>query len=260
MIKNEVNQGFSLIALAITIIFVGIIVSGIIFARYLMNSSESIELIEQITKYEASTMAFKKTFGKYPGNSANFTPAGDEENMLNDQLGMCSRAPNDNLSNQEKYQFWGQLSQSALLKDEKYESYSPPSCGGTHSETWSAAENAGILWPYIQLDEKAAKVFNAEDSNNLGDKSPFWVNSDNGRKQIYFTFYMNAKHASPFKNKFEKMENAANAVELINVYGDNNCKSTGVDKDGNKIDEIVNCKDKNAALAKFIYYVKTDEL
>jgi len=246
------NNGFSIIALVIGIVFLGMIVAGIIFVRHLMNSAEAITLISRISKYESQISLFKNTYKSIPGDSMNFTPPGNDNEMLDDQLGTCARAPDDKLSNEEKYQFWGHMSMSGMLGDEKYVSYSPESCSGPYDENWAAPAHAGLLWPFIQLDPKAALVYGKEN----GDKSPIWPYRDNDKKQVFLTFYVNAADAIPFAHKFAKESHAANKIDLVNEYGVDMCKTSGLDSKGQKIPEFVNCADKNAAIAKFEYYVK----
>lgn len=253
--QNKNNHGFSIIALAIGLIFIGLIVGGVIFANYLRNSSEAILLIHRVSELESSVLMFKKTYRQFPGDSASFTPPGDDNYQLNDQLGSCARAPNDKLINEEKYQFWAHISQAKMLKDEEYEPFSPKSCDGEHDENWAAPEHAGILWPYVQLNPKAAAVFGAEN----GSKSPFAVDSDPYRKALFLAFSINAAEAIPFAHKFAKEAHAANKIDLVNEYGVDMCKTAGgVDDKGLKIPEFVNCKDKHAALAKFVYYIRTE--
>ena len=243
------NRGFSFIVIVVVLFFVGMITGGIILARHLMNSADAIKLIAQVSKYESATILFHENYKEYPADSSAFVPHGDENGKLDDQLGRCARAPNEKLINDERYQFWAHLSQSRLLGDEKYEPYSPPLCGGNHSENWAAPELAGILWPYVELEEKASAILQTN-------KAQFLADIDTIRKQVYFTFYVNATDATAFAHKFAKEAHAANEVDLVNQYGEGNCKTLGLDDDGVKIDEFVNCRDKNAAIAKFVYFVK----
>lgn len=247
MAKFKNKYGLSFMHIVIAAVVLGFVFAGYILAERLIVSANAYKLITQISKYDAATKFFFSVYKTYPGDSYHFTPAGDGNRKFDDLIGKCSRAPNDKMINIEKYHFWTHLSQAEMLADEKYIPYEPKSCGGKHSDNWFSISLAGKVWPFIELDEVAAGRL-IEDNKKFSIKPPIAADFDAEKKQVYLTFYTNAVDATYFAKKFEREESAVKAVDLINQYGAEKCRSAIGE-------EIVDCDSEDAALAKFVYFI-----
>lgn len=247
----EKSRGFSFLGLVVALVFIGLLVGGSIFLTMLKRSSDAQHLVANIGKYNASVNTYKTVYRSIPGDSKNMLPSGDENGHLNDQLGTCDGKTGKYL-NDEKTQFWAHLSQANVIGDEKYEAYSPEKCGGTHSNIWAAVENYGLLWPSIELDERAALFTGTP-------YSPIHVSNEKYSDDLFFKFKINATDAHKFEYKFMEEDSVVNSVKLINSDGVGNCRTGGVGLKGQQVESVLPCDDESAAYAEYTYYLKIDD-
>lgn len=123
------KTGFTLVELSIVLVIIGLLIGGILVAQSLIDSAKVNRLISDLRQYEVATILFNERYGKYPGDSSYFQPAGNEDNAIS---GNGCDTTNTTMSGDEAKQFWAHLSQAEMLNQE-YPIFEPTNCSGLHT-------------------------------------------------------------------------------------------------------------------------------
>ena len=127
-IKQPSNKAFTLVELAIVLVIIGLIISGILVGQDLVRSAENRAIISQIDKYNAAVNSFRNKFNAIPGDFAQAiayinTAAqnGDGNGILYSAAGSSATlvtliAGASATAGQELVQFWYQLSQLSMIE------------------------------------------------------------------------------------------------------------------------------------------------
>jgi prepilin-type N-terminal cleavage/methylation domain-containing protein len=107
--KCKKDSGFTLVELAIVIVIIGLITSGVIGAQSLIRSSERQQFVNQIKEIERITNAFTLEYGKPPGDlndATSYWPAsrnGNGDGKIDQEI--------------ETADVWEQLSNAELTRE-----------------------------------------------------------------------------------------------------------------------------------------------
>ena len=236
------NKGFTLIELSIVLIIVGLLVGGILVGQSLIESVKINRFVSDLKQYEVATNLFKNKFKFYPGDAPYFSPPGTGNNKLNygaggtidadgDGSDFCGSGSNSAFSNFETTQVWAHLSQSGMLS-KTYRAYSPPTCGGTDSNTRTS------IAPYTELNSAAAQYIG-------NTKAVIGASKELPNDNFNFQFFVNSLVAPALQNKMGTTQlwngeyNQVGLVRHIGSFG--RCRA------------IIDCPDINAPYANMRY-------
>jgi prepilin-type N-terminal cleavage/methylation domain-containing protein len=117
------KKGFTLIEMTIVLLIIAALIGGILVGRGMMETARIQNLMKNLQQYEAAATKFKEAYQYYPGDSPDFIPAGNGDNILSwGSAGVgkdCGSSPNELMSNYEYHQFFAHLSQAGML-DKNY--------------------------------------------------------------------------------------------------------------------------------------------
>lgn len=119
-IKQTNNKAFTLVELAIVLVIIGLIISGILVGQDLVRSAENRAIISQIDKYNAAVNSFRNKFNAIPGDFAQGASyiAGATDGDGNGILFTAAGVPGAAIvtSSYEISEFWYQLSQLGMIE------------------------------------------------------------------------------------------------------------------------------------------------
>ncbi len=148
------RSGFTLVELSIVLVIIGLLIGGVLAGQSMVDTARVTRIVKDLSTYEIAISQFYNNFKTIPGDSNQFTPAGNGNRVFDS--GACIGAN----SGDESTQVWGHLSLAGMLKD-SFGAYRPTGCaGGTHNATYEDISNAGIVWPFMVVDGPAAAYLN----------------------------------------------------------------------------------------------------
>ena len=71
------KKGFTLVELSIVLVIIGLVIGGVLVGQSLISSSKISAQVQQITQFDAGTMAFKSKYKYMPGDAPAFGGNGD---------------------------------------------------------------------------------------------------------------------------------------------------------------------------------------
>jgi prepilin-type N-terminal cleavage/methylation domain-containing protein len=128
MIQKSLQQsGFTLVELSIVIIIIGLIIGGIFSGAKLRDNAQVLDIVKQLTLYEASAIKFKELYGSLPGDivdpsarltNCNAVPcsrAGDGDGSLDTAVMVGSGWNAALITSSERFTFWNHLLMAGLI-------------------------------------------------------------------------------------------------------------------------------------------------
>lgn len=146
--------GFTLVELSIVLVIVGLLIGGILVAQSMIHTVKIQRFVTTLAQYEVGINNFKLNYRKFPGDSQFFNPPGNGDNMMGWGAAGVGVDCNGALLNNENSQVFAHLVESNMLKG-TYVAYSPSTTcpGGIHGILYQHPSNAGVIAPYMQLNE-----------------------------------------------------------------------------------------------------------
>lgn len=230
------NRGFTLVELSIVLVIIGLLVGGILAAQSMIQTAKILRLVSDLQQYEIAANNFKTSFKYYPGDDDLFTPPGNKDDQMGYGAAGMSVACNGAYANTERDQLFSHLSQANMLS-KNYAVYSPVSCGGPHNNSQKKV-TPGLVFPYVELDSKAAKLLGAK---------YYFISDDKlavGNTNLYFNDVVSASDVLPLESKLPY-----NGISgLDNYFGKGNC--------GDSNSFPVSCGSDTAVWGLVYYYVQ----
>lgn len=100
------RKGFPLVELSIVLVVIALIAGGLLVGRSVLQASAIQSYITKLREYEVAIKSFKVSYEFYPGDSADFAPAGNG-NLKHDKVAGL-------YSNDQYTQSWAQLSAAGM--------------------------------------------------------------------------------------------------------------------------------------------------
>lgn len=230
------RQGFTLVELSVVLVIVGLLIGGILVAQSMIQTVKAQVMISNLLQYEVAVGNFKTNYKYYPGDSAVFSPEGNQDNKLEYGAAGYNVTCNGIYSNEEYFQAFAQLTESGMLKS-SFVPFSPGtdgpyySCGGTQHNNYGYSSNFNVVAPTLAEDNAIANIlpFKNEDSNFGFQLQP----------NISNVFALEAKLGAGDISSLTQ-------PGLANYYGRGNCY------DG--LGGAISCNDPTASLA-LLYYI-----
>ncbi len=114
--NNTTQKAFSLLELSVVLIIIALISAGVLKAReHLLLHSRVNAIIQQFETIVGNTYLFIDKYGELPGDSPNFTPAGNNDGMINVYNG---------LYNQERASAFNHLVEAGYMQGKYYGDFS----------------------------------------------------------------------------------------------------------------------------------------
>ena len=105
------KKGFTLVELSIVLVIIGMLVGGILVGQSLIDSARLQKAVRSIQQYQSAVLLFQSKFKSLPGDSKLFPQQGNNDGQI---LG----SDNENLYDLEIGNFWAQMSQGQMLKEQ----------------------------------------------------------------------------------------------------------------------------------------------
>jgi len=106
------HNGFTLVELSVVLIIIGLIVSGVLIGRFLLENAKVNNTVSQIRDYETAVNLFVIKYGGLPGDLRMDAEFGfDPVTSIQKGNGLLT----SDESNDENMKFWRHLSQAALI-------------------------------------------------------------------------------------------------------------------------------------------------
>jgi prepilin-type N-terminal cleavage/methylation domain-containing protein len=224
------KKGFTLIELSIVLVVIGLLISGILAARSMVNTAKVNRFIRELQQYGVASGNYYSNYKYFPGDSPIGTPAGDANELI-DGSGACSGL----YQLAESYQAFAHMSQIVPLGNKTYVPYSPVACGGTHTDQ----NMVGVVMPYTKVDSAAF---------SLGyDKMPILVEKY-ALTNYSFSFKIEPMDVLVLENKIgSQVDNSdSKFVGIGNPFGVGNCVNAAL--------APVLCSDSSAIFGDLRYY------
>jgi len=106
------SNGFTLVELSVVLVIIGLIVSGVLIGRFLLENAKVNNTISQIRDYETAVNLFVLKYGGLPGDLRMDAEFGFDP-VTSNQKGNGLLTSDE--SNDENIKFWRHLSQAALI-------------------------------------------------------------------------------------------------------------------------------------------------
>jgi len=78
------TKGFTLVELSIVLVIIGLLISGILVARSMIETAKIQSFIKQIQQFDAAIVNFKTKYSSMPGDSPLMVPAGNGDGLVRD--------------------------------------------------------------------------------------------------------------------------------------------------------------------------------
>ncbi len=154
------SKGFTLVELSIVLVIIGLLIGGILVAQSMISTAKTQQIIRNLQQYEVAINNFRLNYKKYPGDSSNFIPPGNNDEQLDLGGGGSSSQCNGLLSNSENQQVFAHLVEAGMITG-NYVPYSPATaCGGPHSD--NIADIPGVVEPYTEIEGPATAVLGSK--------------------------------------------------------------------------------------------------
>lgn len=226
------------------IVILGLLAGGAILGKQIVTQARVAKQIEEISKYEVAIGQFKRKFRYLPGDSPKLTPPGSGDGRLNfsgSDNHSCASAPNQRLSNDESVQAWAHLSQTMMLGDESYASYSPASCEGGAQNITTLADGCNTYAPCSVLDRRFVKISGYSEY-------PIRLNKPAYNYNLYMSILLTPEATIAMENKLSEasVSSAFDEAGVSNFAGAGNCTSAN---------GTVDCSNPEAAYGELFYFL-----
>lgn len=243
---NQTNKnGFTLIELSITLVVIGLIISGVLVGRDLINSAEIRAQIKQIEEFNVAINTFKMKYGFLPGDMPPdqagqlgfFRFTGIYAGKSRYYLGTYFDYGNNDgyiAPETENYAAWSHLSDAKLLKGQ----YGGTAGNLLYNDTASVSFNAGSpllgdgTLAYVDKLVPEAKVGGKNISVN--------ISSNKRQNSKYFDEYDTSKLVFWLRNFFESTSFTPVLAYNIDKKIDDGLPRVGIIRstDGSYTDEV----------------------
>ncbi len=109
---NNGQGGFTLVEMAIVVVIVGLIITGIMIGRNLVEGSKVTMFIKQVEQFDTAINNFRTKYGALPGDLSSMVPPGNEDDRVSNAAHAKYSNTVYNLFRSEIANFWVHLSQS----------------------------------------------------------------------------------------------------------------------------------------------------
>jgi prepilin-type N-terminal cleavage/methylation domain-containing protein len=125
--SQRTNSGFTFVEVAMVMIIIGLLIGGVFGSIRLRENAQTMDIIKQLTLYEASAIKFKELYGELPGdirdptarlNNCNAAPcdrAGNGDAVVAGSAGFNQGSARTTLQIGEAFVFWNHLLSAGLI-------------------------------------------------------------------------------------------------------------------------------------------------
>ncbi len=234
------KNGFTLVELSIVLVIIGLLTGGILVGQSLIESAKTSKLIRDLGQYEVAIKLFRNTYKALPGDSPHFGVPGNNNGTL-EQVATC----NGVFSEDERGQFWGDLSESKMISTE-YIGWQPSGapCNGTHAIDRYDRSLAGLVWPVRDHDDRAEALI----GRTLTPLVPILHSTS---QNLRLPLFSNAIEAIAIEAKMGSQSSSTNHTEtgIVNAQDPGKCIASLSPT------VTVSCGDPDAIYGVLYYYI-----
>lgn len=232
------RKGFTLVELSVVLVIIGLIIGGILIAQSMIDTARGQRVINDLQKYEVAVKNFKSSYRFYPGDSPDFSIAGNGDNVLyfaGAALG-CGGGPMTD--GNENYQVFIQMSEAGML-DKSYAPYTPVGCINRLT-FFSNYKNSA---PVIPLNSSAAAML-------LVNFYPIIAYKDTATRNFRFRLYLNPQYMTQLQQKIGALDYDGTDTQVGGVAYPNVGICSSADYTG------VPCTSSTATFGQYYYYLE----